>query len=103
MGSSYVHNHVLCARLLVLLMVGLLWMLPQMTYSCVAAQAPVDEFGSRPAPPAEEEEVRHYNVLVCPDTTERTLRPETSATPGPGDDEQAHLPVHGDVPHLPPW
>ena len=79
-----------------------LFMAPMLMYS-QEVRSFCAHYGNVQVPLAEEEEVHHYSVPPCSTTADRTIRPETTALRGPGGDEQAYLPFHGDVPHLPPW
>lgn len=92
----------LWGRVGAILMAAALFAAPVLMYS-QQVRSFCAHYGNMSVPLAEEEEVHHYNVPPCPVTSDRALRPETTARRGPVCDERAYLAFHGDVPHLPPW
>lgn len=76
-------------------------MLPQMVNASALATA--DDFGSRPAPINEEEEIKHLNLfeLVVMGKNPHAALDRSSWTRKFAD--STVLAPHGEVPHPPPW
>lgn len=76
-------------------------MLPQMLNA--RALSTPDEYGSRPAPVNEEEEIKHLNILDLL-VVGKEQRKAIDQTPWTRYCKDRPLVVpHGDVPHPPPW